>query len=137
MDAAVEGADGLVRVSTDWLDCDISRELLTQIGLNQESMKAQPEGQVVRFAVVAKIHVASFRVFERPIGNAMIVAKISTKFMTTNAVWSLPITLLKLLANIPWQTTQARKTAYTTPWEGVQAPSVAKTGTLKSMSEKP
>jgi hypothetical protein len=100
-------------------------------------MKAHPEGQVVRFDVVAKIHVASFRVLERPIGNAMIVAKISTKFMTTNAVCSLPITLLKLLASIPWQMTQARKTAYVTPWDGVQAPSVAKTGTLKSMSEKP
>lgn len=47
------------------------------------------------------------------------------------------MTLLKLLASMPWQTTQARKTAYTTPWEGVQAPSVAKTGTLKSISEKP
>jgi len=137
VDAAVEGADGLVGVSADWMGCDISRKQLTQIGLSQESMNAQPEGQVVRFAVVAKIHVASLRVLERPIGNAMIVAKISTKFMTTNAVWSLPMTLLKLLASIPWQTTQARKTAYTTPWEGVQAPSVAKTGTLKSMSEKP
>jgi hypothetical protein len=70
-------------------------------------------------------------------GSAMIVAKIKTKFMTTNAVWSLPMTLLKLLARIPWQMTQARKTAYVTPWDGVQAPSVAKTGTLKSMSEKP
>lgn len=110
---------------------------LTQIGLNHASMNAQPEGQVVKFAVVAKIHVASFRVLERPIGSAMIVAKISTKFMTTKAVWSLPMTLLKLLASIPWQTTQARKTAYTTPWEGVHAPSVAKTGTLKRISEKP
>jgi hypothetical protein len=100
-------------------------------------MKAQPEGQVVKFAVVAKIHVASFRVLDRPMGSAIIVAKISTKFMTTNAVWSLPMTLLKLLASMPWQTTQARKTAYTTPWEGVQAPSVAKTGTLRSISEKP
>jgi hypothetical protein len=131
----VEGADGLESVSVDWLV--VNRDLLTQIGLSQESMNAQPEGQVVRFAVVAKIHLASLRVLERPIGSAMIVAKISTKFITTNAVWSLPMTLLKLLASMPWQITQARKTAYTTPWEGVQAPSVAKTGTLKSMSEKP
>jgi hypothetical protein len=133
--ATVEGADGLESVSVDCLV--VNRDLLTQIGLSQESMNAQPEGQVVRFAVVAKIHLASLRVLERPIGRAMIVAKISTKFITTNAVWSLPMTLLKLLASMPWQITQARKTAYTTPWEGVQAPSVAKTGTLKSMSEKP
>jgi hypothetical protein len=84
---------------------------LTQIGLNHESMNAHPVGQVVRLAVVAKIHVASFLFLERPIGRAMIVAKMSTKFMTTNAVWSLPMTLLKLLASIPWQMTQARKTA--------------------------
>lgn len=67
----------------------------------------------------------------------MIVAKIKTKFMTTNAVCSLPMTLLKLLARTPWHKTQPRKTAYTTPWEGDQAPSVAMTATLSSMREKP
>jgi hypothetical protein len=85
--------------------------LLTQIGLSHESMKAQPVGQVVRLAVVANIQVASFLSLPLPIGRAMIVAKIRTKFITTNAVCSFPMTLLKLLAKIPWLTTQARNTA--------------------------
>lgn len=84
---------------------------LTQIGLNHESMNAHPEGHVVRLAVVAKIYSPSFRFLDRPMGRAMIVANISTKFITTKAVCSFPMTLLKLLARIPWQTTHARKTA--------------------------
>ena len=86
-------------------------ESLTQIGLSHESINAQPVGQVVRLAVVAKIQVASFLSLARPIGKAMIVAKMRTKFITTNAVCSFPITLLKLLARMPWQITQARNTA--------------------------
>ena len=84
---------------------------LTQIGLNQDSMNAQPVGQVVRLAVVAKIQVASFLSLALPIGKAIIVAKMRTKFITTKAVCSFPMTLLKLLAKIPWQITQARNTA--------------------------
>ena len=84
---------------------------LTQIGLNQDSMNAQPVGQVVRLAVVAKIQVASFLSLALPIGKAIIVAKMRTKFITTKAVCSFPMTLLKLLAKIPWQITQAKNTA--------------------------
>jgi len=41
----------------------------------------------------------------------MIVAAIRMKFITTKIVWSLPIIFDVKVASIPWQQTQARKTA--------------------------
>lgn len=84
---------------------------IVQMGESHDSMKDHPVGQVVRLAVEAKIQVPLFREVERPMGSAMIVATIRTKFITTNAVCILPMILLKLLARIPWDTTHARKTA--------------------------
>jgi hypothetical protein len=54
------------------------------------------------------------------------------KFIATKTVCSLPMILERVEASIPWQITQTRKTAYTTPFEGVQFPSRATTMLLLS-----
>ena len=51
-------------------------------------MKAHPDGQVERFSTCVKMYEAELRFFW-PIGRAMIVAKIRTKFMTTKTVLKL------------------------------------------------
>jgi hypothetical protein len=99
-------------------------------------MNAQPEGHVVRFSTCVKINEAELR-WCLPIGRAMIVAKIRTKFMTTNTVCSLPIILAKVEAMRAWQVTVQRKTPYIMPFVGTQLPSRAMTMTDKNIRAKP
>jgi hypothetical protein len=84
---------------------------IVQIGLSQLSINAHPVGQVVKFAVCAKINLPSFLLCRLPIGSAIIVAKISTKFIIVKTVCSFPIIRLKLDAITPCMSTQPRKTA--------------------------
>lgn len=105
---------------------------MVQIGLSQESMNAQPDGQVVRFSTWVKMYEALFRESLAPIGKAMMVAKMSTKFITTKTVWSFPITLAMVDAIAPWQATVAKNVPYICPFVGVQLPSRAMTMTDKN-----
>jgi hypothetical protein len=84
--------------------------LTVQIGLSQLSINAHPVGQVVKFAVCVKTNFPSCLLCLAPIGSAIMVAKIRMKFITTNTVWSFPMTLLNVLAKTPCIKTQARNT---------------------------
>ena len=99
-------------------------------------MKAQPAGHVVRFSTLVKMNEPELR-WCLPIGKAMIVAKMRTKFITTKTVCSLPMILARVDAMRAWQATVQRKTAYMMPFVGVQLPSRAITMTDKNISEKP
>jgi hypothetical protein len=66
-----------------------------------ESINAHPVGHAVRLPLEVKMKEASFRACRRPIGSAIIVAKIRMKLATTKAVWSLPMDFEKLDAMIP------------------------------------
>ena len=73
---------------------------MVQIGDSQLSMNAHPVGHVVRLEVSAKMKWPSLRRFLAPIGRAMIVAAISTKFKTTKTVCNFPMILLMTEASI-------------------------------------
>ena len=73
-------------------------------------MKAHPDGQVVKFSTCVKMYDALFSRCFAPIGSAMMVAKISIKFMTTKTVCNLPITLAMVDAMTAWHVTVAKKT---------------------------
>lgn len=83
---------------------------MVQMGDSHESIKVQPAGQVVRFSTWVKIYEAELR-WSAPMGRAMMVARIKTKFMITKIVCIFPITLAMVEAIRPWQATVARKTA--------------------------
>jgi hypothetical protein len=74
---------------------------MVQIGLSQDSMNAHPDGQVVRFSTCVKIYEALFRDDPAPMGKAIMVAKIRTKFIITNTDCNLPITLAMVDAITP------------------------------------
>ncbi len=74
---------------------------MVQIGLSHDRMNAHPDGQVVRFSTCVKIYEALFRELPAPIGKAMMVAKIRTKFITTNTDCNLPIHLAMVDAIAP------------------------------------
>ena len=81
-----------------------------QMGDSQEIMNAQPAGHVVRFSTCVKMNEPELRLC-LPIGRAMIVAKIRTKFKNTKTVCSLPMILARVEAMTAWQPTVQRKTA--------------------------
>ena len=74
---------------------------IVQIGLNHDSIKAQPVGQVVRFSVSAKMYEPLLRFMALPTGRAITVAKMRIKFMTTKTVCSFPMILDSVDARIP------------------------------------
>jgi len=88
----------------------LSKAPIVHIGESQLIMKLHPVGQVVKFSTCVKMYEALFRDF-CPTGRAMIVAKISMKFMTTKTVCSFPMTLAIVDAIKAWQATVARNTA--------------------------
>jgi len=67
----------------------------------------------------------------------MMVAKMRMKFMITKTVCNFPIILDIREARTPWHRTQARKTPYIAPLDGVQFPSRATTMTERNMRAKP
>lgn len=66
--------------------------------------------QEVRFSVCVKTYLAECRRFLAPMGSAMMVAAMRTKFMKTNTVWSLPMILDMTDERTAWQRTAAKKT---------------------------
>lgn len=111
LDAMIPTGTALLafRASSD-MCTQLSNEPIVQIGLSHESMNVHPVGQDVRFSVCVKIYLAECRRFLAPMGSAMIVAAMRTKFMKTNTVWSLPMILDMTDERTAWQRTAARKT---------------------------
>lgn len=83
---------------------------MVHMGDSQDNMNAHPVGHVVRFSTWVKIYDALLRALA-PIGSAIMVARMRTKFITTKTVWSLPITRAMVEAIRPWVATVARKVA--------------------------
>lgn len=117
---------GLLASSLIWTQ--ESNAPIVQIGHSQDSMNAQPVGQVVPSLAIWPNTVPA-ELIGTPLmriltGKAITVAIISAMLAMTNQVWRWCMTLAQKVASRPWQSTVATKMAYKYPRWGDHSPSL-------------